>query len=346
MTRTKTAIGVRWAKRFRTAAQLRKSVLRASEDAFSAKKTPGKRDRRKKWGDPGADKRSAASQILLTSLFHVGLQLLWDWPIGSRNSSERGHLLEMLDDLPAGCLITGDAGFVGYELARAILSGGRQIVIRVGSNVKLLKKLGVFEESYNTVYLWPDKTARRKGLPPLVFRLVVMSGPKHPVFLITNIMDAGRLSEVDLIRIHKARWSIEVYHRHLKQTFGRRKMLSHKAEHTRVELDWSVTGLWCMSLYATREFLAHDIAVDRMSMAGVLQSFRDMARDYLHPADRQWTLRIRLRLSLIDSYPRQNKPARSYSRRKKHKPPGAPVIEPATKEERKTARAIIKDQNP
>ena len=318
----------------------------SNEDAFSTKKTPGKRDRRKKWGDPGADKRAAAPQILLTSLFHVGLHLLWDWRIGSRNDSERGHLQEMLDDLPADSLITGDAGFVGYDLARAILSGGRHMVIRVGSNVTLLKKLGVFKESHNTVYLWPDKTARRKSLPPLVFRLVVMQGPRHPVFLLTNILDTRRLSESDVITIYKARWSIEVYHRHLKQTFGRRKMLSHKAEHTRVELDWSVTGLWCMSLSATREFLEHGVAVDRMSMAGVLHSFRDIARDYLHPADRGCTLRIRLRRSQIDNYPRQNKSARSYSRRKKHKSAGAPVIEAATKEERKTARAITKAQNP
>src|SRR5208337_3030973 len=52
-------------------------------------------------------------------------------------------------------LIAADAGFVGYEYLSAIHQSGRSLLIRVGSNVRLLKKLGYFKESGNTVYLWP-----------------------------------------------------------------------------------------------------------------------------------------------------------------------------------------------
>ena len=63
----------------------------------------------------------------------------------------------MLDSLPAPALIAADAGFISYELANAILANGRELLIRVGSNVRLLKKLGYARESDDIVYLWPNK---------------------------------------------------------------------------------------------------------------------------------------------------------------------------------------------
>ncbi len=45
--------------------------------------------------------------------------------------------------------------------------------MRVGSNVKLLKKLGYARERDGLVYLWPDRAAQ-KHLPPLVLRLTVV----------------------------------------------------------------------------------------------------------------------------------------------------------------------------
>ena len=67
--------------------------------------------------------------------------------MGPGDSSERAHWLETLPDLPLKALITGDAGFVGYQYLRAILDGGRQLLIRVGANVRLWKKLGYVRES-------------------------------------------------------------------------------------------------------------------------------------------------------------------------------------------------------
>ena len=44
-------------------------------------------------------------------------------------------------------------------------------MMRVGSNVTLLKKLGYCRESHNIVCCWPRKAALRKQ-PPLVLRLI------------------------------------------------------------------------------------------------------------------------------------------------------------------------------
>lgn len=312
----------------------------SNEKAFSAKKTPDKRCRRKKKGNKGADKRSAAPQILLTTLFLVRLHLPWNWRSGSRGDSERGQLRLMLDDLPEDCLIAADAGFVGYDLAAAILASGSQLVMRVGSNIRLLKKLGCVRESGDIVYLWPDKAAR-KNMPPLVFRLIVMQGLKNPVYLITSVLDTKELSDHEVIEIYKARWGIEVYHRHLKQTFGRRKLLSRFGENAWIELEWSLLAVWAMGLYASVELHSQGIPLERLSFAGVLSAFREMARDYTHEANPRRTLRILLRTSLIDHYERKKpKRSRNHPRKKKHKSAGAPDIQIATAAQRNHAKRL------
>ncbi len=60
-------------------------------------------------------------------------------------------------------------------------------MIRVGENVKLLKKLGYVRERSGLVYLWPDRMAA-KDLPPLVLRLIMVAGNRHPVYLVTNVL--------------------------------------------------------------------------------------------------------------------------------------------------------------
>ncbi|MBT5018864.1 MAG: transposase [Planctomicrobium sp.] len=146
---------------------------KSNQQAYSHARQDSKHNRRKKPNDRAATKKIEQSQVFLTTLFHVGLNLPWDWRTGPADSSERAHALEMLDSLPENALLTGDAGFVGYGFARTVLESGSQLLVRVGANVKLLKKLGYVRESNGIVYVWTDKAARSEQ-PPLVFRLVVV----------------------------------------------------------------------------------------------------------------------------------------------------------------------------
>ena len=93
------------------------------------------------------EKKANSPQMWLTTMFHVGTGLPWDWRTGPSDSSERDHLRQMIEALPAGALVTADAGFVGYETWKAILDSGRHLLIRVGANVRLLRKLGYVKES-------------------------------------------------------------------------------------------------------------------------------------------------------------------------------------------------------
>jgi Transposase DDE domain len=286
--------------------------------------------RRKKPRDAAHTKKARTPQLWLTMLWHAGTGLPWSWRIGATDSSERAHWVEMLPELPEQALVAADAGYVGYEYLRAVIASGRHLLLRVGSHVRLLRKLGWAKESAGTVYLWPDAVAQ-KNQPPLVLRLVVSHNGKHPVYLLTSVLSPSRLSNRQIIDLYRQRWGIELFFRHLKQTFQRRKLRSASANNARVELEWSLVGLWGMALYAQVVLTAHQIAPARLSTACVLRAFRRLLRDYRHPLQRGQTLRARLRYALRDAYPRKNKSSRNYPRKKRPDPqPGPPEILPAS----------------
>lgn len=307
---------------------------RSHEAAYApSTKRAGKKkrySRRKKPRDAAHTKKARTPQLWLTMLWHAGTGLPWSWRIGATDSSEREHWVEMLPELPDNGLVAADAGYVGYEYLRAVMASGRHLLLRVGSHVRLLRKLGWAKESAGTVYLWPDAAAQ-KNQPPLVLRLVVSHNGKHPVYLLTSVLSPSRLSDCQVIDLYRQRWGIELFFRHLKQTFQRRKLRSTSADNARVELEWSLVALWGMALYAQVVLTAHHIAPARLSTACVLRVFRRLLRDYRHPVERGQTLHARLRSALRDAYPRTNKSSRNYPRKKRPDPqPGPPEIFPAS----------------
>jgi len=298
-----------------------------------------KRNRRKKPRTQAASKKANVPQRWLTLLWHAGTGLPWAWRTGPTGSSERAHWMQMLVELPLAALIAGDAGFVGYEYLRAAIDGGRQVLVRVGSNVRLLRKLGWAKESAGIVYLWPDRAAA-KHQPPLVLRLVVFQCGKHPIYVVTSVR-ANRLSDAQVSDLYRRRWGIELYFRHFKQTFQRRKLRSHNAENADVEIHWSLLGLACMTLYAQAEQVKRGISPGNLSVAAVLRAFRRLLRDYLHPTERQRSLSSLLCAAVRDKYVRKNKSSRDYPRKKHPDPPaGPPEILKASPHQVRLAREL------
>jgi hypothetical protein len=215
------------------------------------------------------ERRANVPRIWLTMMWHVGSGLPWDWRTGPSDSSERGHFQEMLDAASTGSLLTADAGFVGYDFWKTVLDAGRHLLVRVGSNVQLLKKLGYAREYDGWVYLWPDRHAKKR-LPPLVLRMVVVANEnREPVYLVTDVMSCKRLSDAQMATIYGKRWGIEVYYRHCKQTFERRKLRSQNPDNAMVELHWSLLGMWAMGLLSHSRLVRHGVLPERISFAGV-----------------------------------------------------------------------------
>lgn len=287
----------------------------------------------------GREKKVNSPQMWLTTMYHIGTGLPWDWRTGPSDSSERAHFEEMIAALPAGALVTADAGFVGYAYWKALIASRRHLLIRVGANVRLLRKPGYVKECDGVVYLWPDRESKRDR-PPLVLRLVVADGGRHPVYLVTSVLAWQALSEGQVVEIYTFRWGIELFYRHFKQTFGRRKLRSHTADNVELEATWSLLGFWAMALHAEVQLAREGVPARRMSVAKILHAYRNSMRQYKSRPDCEESLRDLVCKAVVDSYERANKSSRDYPRKKHGHAIGAPEIRDATEVEIEISRRI------
>jgi hypothetical protein len=205
--------------------------------------------------------------------------------------------------------------------------------------VKLLKKLGHVREAQGTVYLWPDRQAQRQQ-PPLVLRLVVVHDGRQSWFLVTSVRSCSRLNDRQVAELYRRRWGIELFYRHFKQTFGRRKLRSHTADNVQLEAAWSVIGLWTLLLHAAVHLQAQHVPPERISVARVLVAYRTAMREYKSSPDRDESLWDLLAVAVIDDYQRANKQSRHYPRKKYERPPSPPKITTATSQQIRLAQEL------
>jgi hypothetical protein len=283
--------------------------------------------------------------MLLTTLFHLATGLLWAWRRSPGDGSERGHLEQLLSLLPAETLLIADAGFVGYAMLCMLLAAGHHFVMRVGCNVRLLRKLGfAVRERGDTVYLWPQ--GLRRTQPPLVLRLVRVQAGRRTMTLLTSVLDRRQLRDAEVVDLYRRRWGIELLYRSLKQTLQRRKMLSGVPPHAELELDWALVGLWLLGLMTAKEAGRQVRRGRSWSLAAALRVVRGAMRR-LGVARAAGGLRRQLRRAVRDRYVRHRpKEARYWPRKKNEHPPGAAKIRTATHAERRMAQEFCSCLNP
>ena len=177
--------------------------------------------------DP-ALKKHAVPQVWVTALVHLRTGLLWAWRLGKGYNRERSHLRALLPTLPAAALVVADAGYNGYELARAITLASVSFLIRMSGKDKLYTerqvRLRKFKEG--EVFLWPH-AARRHNLPPLRVRLIrIAVAERRDVWLLTNVLDKQRLSAAQAARYYRWRWENEGLFRTFKRTLAKVKLTS------------------------------------------------------------------------------------------------------------------------
>jgi hypothetical protein len=304
----------------------------ANEKAFGCSSKKGK--------SPGLP------QQLLTLLWHMGSGLPWAWESGVARSSERQHLLAMLPLLPPKALLVADAGFVGYDLLNAILQSQRHFLIRIGSNVSLIHRLGFFQEKQDTVYLWPAydrrKQTRRRQKPPMVLRRIRIQQPgKKTVYLLSSVSQESSLSPKSVQMLYALRWGVEVFFRSMKQTLCRRTLASHAPAQARLELHWAVLGIWVLGLLSVQSVI--QAGKDPLSFSVALALAR-LHRAAQSSARACGDLNADLAAAVKDPYPRHRpKRSRNWPRRKRCKPPGRPRLRRATKSEVKIAQEFHRE---
>ena len=152
-------------------------------------------------------------QVWVTMMWHMELRLPWTWRLGPSNSSERGHVQEMLEqeEFPEKTLFCGDAGFTGYPLWNSIKAANCDFLVRVGANVSLLSEHTDFKTIDGGIVLcWP-KNRMDSGDPPLRLRLVQVQIGKTKMWMLTSVLDERKLSLEQIVTYYKMRWLIENY---------------------------------------------------------------------------------------------------------------------------------------
>jgi len=283
-------------------------------------------------------KKKTTPQQFITTLFHVLTGLPWGWRRGGARSSERAHLREMLHLLPENVMLLADAGFTGYDLLRTLMREAKSFIVRVGSNVRLLKKLGYAAREFDgVVYLWPQD---KQNQEPLILRLVVVHDGRKAIYLLTNVLDKSVLSDRRVGQMYRLRWGIEVMYRSLKETMQHRKMASDSPRNAEMELDWAMVGLWMLGLMALEAQRKSGRAPSCWSVAEALRVVRRAIRKP-KARHRKGGVMRQLRDAVKDTYQRHSsKNARHWPHKKKEKPPGAPKTRTASRSEVRKAKEL------
>lgn len=323
---------------------------RDNEEAFGIKNygQGGMTKSRQKWKNKRKRSKPLAEpikpQIWLTLIWHMGLKMPWRWKSGPAIANERDHLRTMLQvqTFPENTLFCCDAGFTGYALWSAILQEGHQLLIRIGSNVHLLRQLAGVRQCHDYVYLWPNKEAR-KNQPPLVLRLIILQSERGTLYLATSVLPKRDLNDSMALQLYQRRWGVELQFRAVKQTFGRRKLRSRTARHALVELDWSLMGLWFIQLLAVKEQLQLDSPPENSSVASALRIIQAAMRWWNLAAPKGNSLSKQLRGAVQDSYHRNSQKKARYRPDYKDKPcRSGPKIRIATPSQQNAYRSLLK----
>ena len=311
---------------------------------YGKKKSKGLRRKRNQASKP----QPQQPQAWITLLWHMGLRLPWMWQLGPSNSSERAHVLDMLNRgcFPQNTLFCGDAGFVGYPLWSDIVKRGSHFLVRVGANVNLLTQSAEYHlQKNNLVLCWP-KAMMRADQPPLRLRWVKVRIGKTPVWLLTSVLDPTQLAVAEMIRFYKMRWGVEIEFRGLKQTLDRATLRSRNDQRLLVELHWSIMAMAIAELFALKEQLAkkHSKSTPdpaKRSLANTMRAIRYCLRHLNTVPPPNQDLQTLLRLAVTDSY------CRKVPKRARYRPPnpdkkamGNPNFRKMTTEEMKKLRQI------
>jgi len=278
-----------------------------------------------------AGKPHSAPMVWLTALVHLRLGIPWAWRWGKGTASERGHLLSLLPLLPAAALVVADAGYVGYEVARALVGAPVSFLIRMSCQATLFTARAVRLDRFREggVYYGPGAKQRGAGDKPLLrLRLIRVRGKKkgNDVWLLTNV-PAPRLPAATAAQLYRWRWGSEGLFRTYKRTLAKVKLHSRTVRLVHREAEGSL--LATQLLLAQGALALAGAGAARASVACSPRKVLLAVREELQAERRRRGPRFgqRLREARREQRARRSAEARRpWPQRKEHVPPKPPQI--------------------
>lgn len=293
-----------------------------------------------------ANKADAPPSLWVTALVHLSTGIPWAGRLGQAAASERDHLRRMLSAVPAAALVVADAGYVGDELAAALVGADVSFLIRMSSAVRLSVDQPADPERFEhgAVTYWPQE-ARKQGLPPLRLRLIRVRGRRKgqdgargvDVWLLTDVMSPARLSTAQAARFYRLRWENEGLFRTYKRTLANVHLVGRSVRAVHREAFGSLLacqlllaqGAWALSRKRVKPEVA-EVCSARQAILAVRRELIAALR-----ADRRRSYRERLERGVRERRQRTSgKQKREWPRRTPHKPPRPPKLLTMSEEEK------------
>jgi len=272
--------------------------------------------------------------VWVTAFVHLSLGLLWSWRLGGAHASEIRHLTHLLGTLPRLALIVTDAGYKGYELLQAIVKAERSFLIRLSCKAPLYtaQRVNMRRFREGLAYYWPIDVQEQQR-PPLEVRVIHLHRKgkgKADVWLMTNVLDAGRLSCETARKFYRWRWRNEGLFRAYKRTLNKVKLLSHTVAQVHREAEGSLLAVQLLLAHGALA-LARDgdagrrLPSARQVLLEIRAEIRNVTGMYLGPRQRRSYL-DRLRQAQRPRWRRRrtNQVRRPWPSRKDHKPLNPP----------------------
>lgn len=306
--------------------------------AYFAATGQKKTKKKKKYKRSSDQSKASTVQVLLTVFWHMKSGLPLRWMTSASHGSERRNAAQMLDHLPGNARLIGDAEYIGYPLWSKIHNSGRSFLVRVGSNLTFLKKLGKYRREDGFVYYWP-KTAMCANDPPLVLRLIQIHDGEKAIFLVTNELD---LDDDWACELYSRRWKIEVFFRTVKQTCEHAKLQCLRPANVLTELNWTLLGIWYALFTGKKTLVEQGLSPNEISPVKVLNAFHKVVELIRQIATPVSIFREELAKAILEdeSERKTSKASRDFPRKKKHRRCGVPTIQNPTPQQRKRAQLL------
>jgi hypothetical protein len=297
-----------------------------------------------------APRKHGVPQVWVTALVHVRSGVLWAWRLGKGYNRERSHLQALLPTLPSAALVVADAGYIGYEMMRALVDTAKaSFLIRVSGKDRLYtdkRPRGGRARQCNGELLWYwPKEARKQGGPPLQVRLIRLRDRRRrqPAWVLTNVLEAERLSTAQAGLYYRWRWENEGLFRTFKRTLGKVKLQSRTVALVHREAEGALLATQLLLAQGARALplrlqqqpvLRQGQAVPRCSPRQVLLAIRAVILGRIGVRQRAAFGRHLAKALREQRRRRSAKVKRIWPARREHKPPKAPQILTLTKDEK------------
>jgi Transposase DDE domain len=231
--------------------------------------------------------------LKIVAIFSLASGALLAYARGHKRQHELPLLHRLLDQVKPGDLVLADRGFSVYTLLALLWGRGVHGLFRLhharaadfrrgkrlGPNDRLLtwfKPHGWQRRRYLGWRLW-NRIAAQLSVRMVRVTLAVPGFRTHSVTLVTTLLDPVAYPAEELARLYLLRWRIELWFRDIKTAMGMEVLRCQTPPMIHKELEMFLIAYNLMRCLLTQASQAHDVALERLSFKGAVDSVRQFS---------------------------------------------------------------------